>query len=901
MSTLNLHRMFNPVSIAVIGASERKGSVGFTIMNNLLKNGFGGTIFPVNPNHKQIMGCKSVSDIKHIGAGFDLAIIATPMHTVPEIVESCGMAGAAGAVIVSSGGREIGEKGRVIESQILAIAGKYNLRILGPNCLGFANTSKALNASFAHVFPLTGKIAFLSQSGAVCTSVLDLAIRGKIGLSHFVSLGSMMDVDFADMIDYLGSMSSVQSIVIYMESITRIRKFMSAARAVSMVKPIIALKSGRSKAGALAAASHTGALAGEDAFYDAAFHRAGILRVNDFEELLECAGFLAKIGQPKGSGLVVITNAGGPGVMAADALDSHGLEPAVLSPETIEKLDKILPENWSRSNPVDVLGSTPPETYVEVVKICAQAPETDALLLLCSPVGTMDTVGLADSLCACLPELSCPAFTAWIGGGDIDLARDVFIQAGVATYDSAERAVRAFKNLYSYGQQIQTLMEIPVRTDQKLLIDRSTARKIIDSRMAEENWNLSEIDAKNLVSAYGIPVNDTRLADSPESAVQLADQMGYPVVLKICSQQILHKSDCNGVMLDLKTADAVSRAFEQIRQNAVQFNPDARIDGVCVQPYCGSADFELIIGAKKDPDFGPVLVFGSGGVMTEISRDISMGLPPLNRPLARQMIENTKISRALNGFRHFKPVSLSFIEELLIRIGRLVTDFPQISELDINPLMVKNGVLTAVDVRVVLKKSKKLSPNHLIISSYPWQYETTARTTDGHEFFIRPIRPSDAGMLVDHFNSLSPRSIYLRFFSPVKKLSNAMLVKLTQVDYDRHIALVALMGPAGDKKMVGVCRIIVDPDETLGEFALAISDEWQGHGIGSALLKQCLKAAREKGIKKIVGSVLAENTQMLLLGTKLGFSRKRLSGQGEYELNINFEEITQDQWKALEN
>lgn len=901
MSTFNLHRLFNPQSIAVVGASERKGSVGSSIMKNIMKNGFSGHIFPVNPQHQKIMDLKSFRDINSIKADFDLAIIATPMRTVPEIVESCGLAGAAGAVIVSSGGREIGAKGREIEARIMEIAGKYNLRIIGPNCLGFANTSKALNASFAHTFPLTGKIAFLSQSGAVCTSVLDLAIREKIGLSHFVSLGSMMDVDFADMIDYLGSMNSVQSIVIYMENITRIRNFMSAARAVSRVKPIIALKSGRSRTGAIAAASHTGAIAGEDAFYDAAFHRAGILRVNDFEELLECAGFLAKIGKPKGPGLVVITNAGGPGVMAADALESHGLKPAVLSSETIEKLDRILPENWSRSNPVDVLGSTLPETYVEVVKICAQAPETDALLLMCSPAGIMDTLGLASLLSTCLPELPCPAFTAWIGGGDIESAREVFIQAGIATYDSAERAVRAFKNLYSYGQQIETLMEIPVRTDQKLTIDRSKARVIVDSQMAQEDWNLSEIEAKNLVSAYGIPVNDTRLADSPESAVRISELTGYPVALKICSKQILHKSDCGGVMLDLKTSDEVKDAFEKITRNAKAFYPEAQIDGVSVQSYQGQADIELIIGAKNDPDFGPVLVFGSGGVMTEVFQDISMGLPPLNRLLARQMIEGTKISKALTGFRNFKAVNLSFIEELLIRTSRLVTDFPQISELDINPLVVKNGIVTAVDVRVVLKKSEKLSPNHLIISSYPWQYEKNAVTTNGHEFFIRPIRPSDADLLIDHFNSLSPRSIYLRFFAPVKQLSHAMLIKLTQVDYDRHIALVALMGTAEKKKMVGVCRIIADTDETLGEFALAISDEWQGYGIGSALLKQCLKAARAKGLKKIIGSVLAENTQMLMLGTKLGFSRKRVPGNGEYELEINFEEITADQWNSLEN
>ncbi len=891
MSTLNLHRLFNPKSVAVIGASEKEGSVGFSIMNNLVKTGFKGDIFPVNKKHKSIMGLPSFGSIQDIGSSVDMAVIAIPIRFVPRVVESCGKAGLAGAVIISAGGREIGEKGQAIEATILERAQKYNLRIVGPNCLGIVNTSKELNASFAHLFPLPGKIAFLSQSGAVCTSVLDLAQREKIGFSHFVSLGSMMDVDFADMIDYLGSIRSVKSIVMYMENMTNIRNFMSAARSVSRVKPIIVLKSGRSEAGARAAASHTGAMAGVDAVYDVAFRRAGILRVNEFEELLDCSEFLAKLGRPLGPGLTIITNAGGPGVMAADALASHGMEPAVLSAETLEQLNKILPENWSRGNPLDIVGDTSPQIYVEVAKICASAKETDALLLMCSPAGIIDTLNLAKSLIECLKSLACPVFTAWIGGDNVVAARQLFNEAGIVTFDSAERAVRAFKNLYQYGRNIEASLEIPVRTDTKLIIDRPRAGDIIKKVIAKGTQSLTEIEAKDLLGSYGIPVNTTKIADTEEMAVEISEQTGYPVVLKICSKDILHKSDCNGVILNIKTAGEVRKSFKKIMENALEYAPDARIDGVTVQVMQDQADYELIIGAKKDPNFGPVILFGMGGVLTEVFKDTAMGLPPLNRFLARQMIEETRISKVLKGFRNFKPVNMLLLEEILIRTGRLIKDFPEIIELDINPLMVKNGDITAVDARVLIAASDILSPEHLIISSYPWEYERKDQTIDGHELFIRPIRPSDADLLIDHFYSLSPRSVYLRFFSPVKELSKAMLIRFTQIDYDREIALIALMGNGGNKKIIGVCRIIIEPDKTLGEFAMAISDDWQGKGIGSSLLKLCLKAACAKGIKQVIGIVLAENTQMLRLGRKLGFSVKRHPDSGEYDLTIDLENM----------
>jgi acetyltransferase len=890
MSTIHLHRLFNPKSVAVIGASEKKNSVGFSIMKNLLEGGFQGDIFPVNPKHKSIMGLDSFSNVKVIKSDLDLAVIATPIHMAPDIIDSCGKSGLAGAIIVSSGGKETGEKGRKIEAQIKEKAQKYNLRVIGPNCLGIVNTAKALNASFSHLQPLPGKIAFLSQSGAVCTSVLDIANRENVGFSHFVSLGSMMDVDFADMIDYLGTLSSVESIVMYMENINNIRNFMSAARSVSRLKPIIALKSGRSKAGARAAESHTGAMAGEDAIYDAAFERAGILRINEFEELFDCSEFLGKTHRPSGPGLSIISNAGGPGVMAADALASHGMEPAVLSPKTLEQLDQILPENWSKGNPIDIVGDTSSDVYIEVAKICANAPETDALLLMCAPAGTMDTLNLAKDLSAYLKTLSCPVFTAWIGGDNIDKARKVFNGAGIVTYASAERAVRAFKNLYHYGQNIKMLQQIPARNDSKFSINRTKAQYIIDEALGKGDSCLTEIRAKDLFRAYGIPMNITKIAESEKIAVQISEQIGFPVVLKICSKDILHKSDCNGVVLNLKTHEEVEAAFFRIIKNAKEFAPDADIKGVSVQKMYQDADYELIIGTKKDDQFGQVILFGMGGVLTQVFQDTAMGLPPLNRLLARQMIEKTKISKVLKGFRGISKIRIEELEELLIRIGKLVVDFSEIKALDINPLMVKNGEIIAVDARVIIEPIQSISPVHLIISVYPWQYESKNSTLDGNDFFIRPIRPSDADLLIDHFNSLSKRSIYMRFFSPLKRLSKQMLIRLTQTDYDREIALVALMGKDRNKKIVGVCRIIVYPDRDHAEFALAISDEWQGKGIGACLLKQCLKAARHLKIKYVLGLVLAENTQMLKLGKKLGFTVNRVSPGSEYELTIEYKD-----------
>ena len=762
------------------------------------------------------------------------------------------------------------------------------MRIIGPNCVGILCSRAKLNASFVKTMPLPGKMAFISQSGAICTAVLDLSLKEKIGFSHIVSLGDMLDVDFGDVIDYLGGERDVNSIVMYVESITHFRKFMSAARAVARVKPIIALKAGRTRAGSLAAASHTGALAGEDAVYDAAFERAGILRVKTFEELFDCAEMLSKQPRPVGPGLVVITNAGGLGVIAMDTLSDYGFDPVELSPETIHQLDAVLPPFWSRRNPVDMLGEATSETYRKVVTICLNAAEVNGVLIMAAPQGLTDTTELAVSLVDLLNNKPKPIFTSWVGGLDMEKGREVFNQAGIPTFDTPERAVRAFIDIYRDAQNKQMLQQIPSRRQNRPTIDRPTVDRMIHETLEQGEGMLTELASKLVLSSYGIPVNRTENATTEEDAVKLATDVGFPVVMKINSRDITHKSDAKCVYLDIKNEQDVLAAFGNILQHAKDFDPKARIQGVTIQPMLRSADYEIIMGTKKDRDFGPVILFGMGGILTEILNDRAIALPPLNHLLARRLMEKTKLFTLLKGYRACPPANIQLLEEILIRLSDLVTDFAEIDELDINPLFIRGDTVCAVDARIFLKAPQKKAPLHLVISPYPENYEEHIQTTTGVDLFVRPIRPEDAPLLVNLFDSLSPRSVYLRFFTPLKQLSHSMLVRLTQIDYDREIAMVALSGSHPQENMLGVARIISERNLKDAEFSVVVADQWHGKGIGAALLKKCLSIARNRGLERVHGSVLSENTQMLALGKKLGFVRQKVLGEHEYELKIDF-------------
>ncbi|MGB6376203.1 MAG: acetate--CoA ligase family protein, partial [Syntrophobacteria bacterium] len=678
MGLYNLDKIFEPESIAVVGASEKEGSIGSVHVQNLIQGGYQGKIFPVNPHYTSTHGLKAYPSISRIDHAVDLAIIAIPISSVPSVIRECAQVRVGGAIVVSAGGKETGPQGREIEDRIRREAETGGLRIIGPNCLGIICPGRKLNASFAAHMPQSGKVAFISQSGAICTAILDLALKEEIGFSHFVSIGSMLDVDFGDLIDYLGNYPEVNSILLYIESLTNFRKFMSAARAVSRVKPIVVLKSGRSPAGARAAASHTGAMVGEDAVYDAAFKRAGIVRVQTFGELFDCAELMAKQPRPKGPRLGIITNAGGPGVMAADSLAEYGAEPARLEQETIEQLNELLPPFWSHSNPIDVLGDASPERYAKAVDICLKAKELNGLLLILTAQGMTNPAEVAELLTQKLKAKPCPVFASWMGGMEVEKGRDILNHAGIPTYDTPESAVKAFMYMHEYSCNLQMLQEIPPKLAKELHFDRDWARAIIDEELKSGNGILTEIESKSLLTAYGIPVIHTEVATSVEEAKRLATHMGYPIVVKVHSPDIVHKTEAGGVQLDLYSEAAVSVAYRKTIKNARAYNPEAKILGVTLQPMIQRPDYEILLGAKRDENFGPVILFGMGGVLTELLKDWSIGLPPLNRSLARKLMESTRAYSLLKGYRNKPGANLALLEEMIIRLSQLLEDFPEI-------------------------------------------------------------------------------------------------------------------------------------------------------------------------------------------------------------------------------
>jgi len=891
MSVVNFDKIFQPKSIAVVGASNKRGSVGNAIMRNLIHGGFQGAIYPINPKHGNLWNMPAYRSIRDCDNPVDLAVIASPIRTVPSVITDCVAHQISGAVVISAGGKETGAKGLKVEAAINEAVGDSGLRIIGPNCLGIIGSQAKVNASFAAQMPSPGKMAFISQSGAICTIVLDMSIKEKIGFSYFVSLGSMMDVDFGDVIDYLGGDSHVSSIVMYIENITHVRKFMSAARAVSRIKPIVALKAGRTAAGARAAASHTGALAGVDEIYEAAFKRAGIVRVKTFEELFDCAELLAKKPKLFGTGLAIITNSGGPGVMAADTLSDYGLEPVELSNDTLSQLDRVLSSNWSRSNPIDMIGDATAKQFHDAAEICAKAQETNCLLALLAPTATIAPSQAAQSLVDVSKENACPIITAWMGGPQVEKGREILNQAGIPTFDTAERAVRAFKNLYQYTKNIELLQEIPAKLPNVMEFDRPGAKLIIEDCIAEKRGLLSEIKSKKLLSAYGIPVNITQLAASKSEAVRAAKLIGFPIAMKINSRDISHKSDAGCVEINLTDASDVGTAYDKIVQNASTYAPNALIQGVTVQAMSEGSGIELILGVKKDKEFGPVILFGMGGVLTEVFRDHALALPPMNRLLAKRLMEETKTNRILKGYRNIEPANLILLEEILIRLSQLAVDFPEIEELDINPLIVRGQKAIAVDARVLLRTDDAPAGSHLVISPYPKHLEFHKVTQGNVKIFIRPIRPEDAPLLEALFDTLSAQSIYYRFFTPMKQLPHKMLARFTQIDYDRQVAFVALPESAHGEKLLGVARVIVSPNQKAAEFSVLVGDPWQGKGIGAELLKQCLLSSKQLGIQNVCGTVLSDNTKMISLARKLGCRIKKVAGANEYEMFMDISNI----------
>jgi acetyltransferase len=887
MGQHHLDRIIKPRTVTVIGASEKAGTIGNILMKNLLEAQYPGTVFPVNPKYKTIHNCPAYRSVSNLDAGIDLAIIATPIHTVPEIITECIDRKIAGAIVISAGGKEAGEQGCLIEQKIRDIALPSRFRIIGPNCLGIIHPSINLNATFIAGMPPAGKLALVSQSGAICSSILDLSFKERIGFSHFISVGSMLDVDFGDMIDYLGGDPSVQSILLYIENLTNFRKFMSAARSVSRVKPIIVLKAGRSLAGAKAAASHTGAMVGEDAVYDAAFKRAGIVRVDTIEELFDCAELMAKQPRPRSTRLAIITNGGGPGVMAADFLALHGHDPAPLDGETLMKLDAVLPTCWSRNNPIDILGDASARRFREVLDICLHTPCFDGVLVILAPQAMTKPMSVAQSLVAAMKDHQYPIFASWLGGKSVGRAVDFLNEAAIPTFDTPERAVRAFLHMVTFARNQELLLEVPPKVSRDFIFDHIRVRNIIvDSGTV---GLLPDSQVRDVLAAYGLPVINTVIANSEEEASQLSQKIGYPVVLKLLSPDITHKTDAGGVLLDLRCDNDVIRAYKQIITSALQYQADAQIDGVTIQPYLANPDFEILLGAKRDPDFGPVILFGTGGVFTEVLQDKALGLPPMNRLLARRLIQETRVYTLLQGYRNRPAADLEKLEEMIMNLSQLLVDFPQIAELDMNPIIIKDGKATVVDGRLLVSPVHVPSPLHLVISPYPSENVSRMLTESGIPLIIRPVKPEDAPLFSDLFKVLSPTSIFYRFFGVLRTIQPSMLSRFTQIDYDREIALVAIDENRRIERMLGVARIIGDPDGIEGEIAVLVGDPWQGKGIGASLMRDCLTIAQKRGFKRIHGTVMQENINMLALAKKLGFTINKGHNSGEYKIRINFE------------
>jgi len=874
--TLHLEKIFNPKSVAIIGASDEEGSVGFALMKNFVNSGFEGEVYPINIRKKEILGFKAYQNVEQFPKTVDLAVIATPAASVPDVVEQCGKVGIKGLIIVSAGFKEVGSDGKALEDKILEIKRRYDLRIVGPNCLGVIRPSINLNATFMDRMPKEGNIAFISQSGALGTAILDWAIHENIGFSYFISLGSMIDVDFGDLIDYLGSDPKTRSILMYIEGITDARKFMSAARHFARTKPIIVVKAGKFGESAKAASSHTGSITGEDDVYDAAFKRAGMVRVEEIADLFNCAEVLGLQLLPDGPNLAIITNAGGPGVMATDALIARGGKLAKLSSETLDFLNSILPPYWSHGNPIDILGDAKADRYRAVLEACLKDKNIDGILIIYT--AQADSVEIAKAIVeVCVNEKyhHKTILTSFMGYEKVEEANRILNANGLPTYSTPEQAVKTYLYMYQYKRNLELLYETP----EELPIDVSPPRRpmlvVMRNAALEDRELLTEVEAKKMLQYYNIPVVKTFVAKNPDEAVRLASSLGYPVVLKVLSPQISHKTDVGGVALDLNSESEIREAFERIINSAKAHNPSAEIIGVTVQPMVRKKGYEIIIGSKKDPIFGPVILFGMGGISVDFFKDYAVGIPPLNQTLAKRLMEETKVYQLLRGYRNLPPANIKLLEEILLRFSQLIIDFPQIKELDINPMLIDDKEALVLDARIVIDKDlvfQKFEPHqHLIISPYPKKYESLWKLRDGRTVLLRPIKPEDEPLWLEMFQNFSEESVRFRFFQVIKDTPHEVRVRYCNIDYDREIAIVAELNEDGRRGILGVARVNLEPDRKKGEIAFIVADPWQGLGLGTKLVDYVIEIAKEMGVEVLYAIMLEDNYRAINLAKTMGF------------------------------
>jgi acetyltransferase len=873
MSICNLHVLFRPRSVALIGASRQPRSIGAVLARNLLAAGFDGPVMPVNPHEVAIAGVLTYPSIEALPLVPDLAVVATPPATVPQIVAELGARGTRALLVITAGFGELGEQGQRLQQAMLDAARPHTLRLVGPNCLGVMVPQHGLNASFAQVQALPGDLAFVSQSGAVLTSIVDWATARRIGFSHMVSLGGMADVDFGDMLDYLATDRHTRAILLYVEAVTYARKFMSAARAAARSKPVVVIKAGRSDEAAKAAQSHTGALAGSDRIYDAAFCRAGMLRVETLDELFAAVETLGSGVRVAGDRLAIVSNGGGIGVLATDSLIKEGGRIAELTPATIERLNAVLPNTWSRANPIDIIGDAPGERYAATLEAVLTDPDNDAVLVLNCPTAVADSSDAARATVGAAAAHRRPVFTSWLGESAAIEARRLFAQHRIPTYETPSEAVQAFMHLVRYRRNQEMLRQVPPSIAEAFRPDVQRARAILDRARGEKRAWLTEVEAKEVLDAYRIPVVPATVVASPDEAAHAAASIGGPVALKILSPDITHKSDVGGVMLGLADPWKVHEAARTMLENVRAARADARIEGLTVQPMADTRGaVELIVGIL----FGRVILFGHGGTAVEVVRDQALALPPLNLHLAQELMRATRIFRLLQGYRDRPPAALEAIALTLVKLAQMAADLDQIAELDINPLLADAKGILALDARIRVAEPARRGTDRFAIRPYPKELERTLALPDGRAFFVRPIRPEDAPAFRRMVEERTdPEDRRLRFFAAFRTLAPELCARLTQIDYEREMALVALdPGAAADDSFCGVARLSADPDRERAEFAILVRSDLKGRGLGTELMQALIDYARGQEIGELFGTVLRDNPTMLDLAERLGFERE---------------------------
>ncbi len=877
MSQHHLKPLFAPNSVAVFGASDRIDSVGQIVFQNMLQNGYQGKLYPINPNQSEVQGCKAYSSLSQIFEPVELAVIATPAQSVPDIIEQCGLHNVKAAVIITAGFSEIGVAGKALERAMLENAQRYGIRLIGPNCLGVMRPDIGLNATFNKGNATKGNLAFVSQSGALCTAILDWAQTNDVGFSSVISMGSSLDVDFGEILDYLISDVKTHSILLYIEGIRNARSFMSAIRAAARVKPVILVKVGRHAAASKAAMSHTASLVGSDDAFDAAVRRAGVVRVLTVTQLFSAAKALSCGFDPTGNRLAIVTNGGGPGVMATDYAIDLGLVMATLSDNTMETLNQALPPTWSHGNPIDIIGDAQADRYKHAVEACLEDPNIDGVLAILTPQAMTKPLEVAKAVIELSNKYKKPLLTSWMGEAQVEESRAAFNRAKKPSFRSPESAVDVFSFLSSYHKNQKLLMQVPGPLFHHLEPDVEGANMIIEGALQEKRKILSEMESKALLSAFHIPVAKTMVARSPNEALLIAQQLGFPVAMKVNSPDITHKTDAGGVLLNLANAQAVRGAYHEIIARVKQYSPEAYIDGISIQPMIMKPNGrELMVGVSNDPVFGPVITFGASGTTVEIMGDRSVSLPPLNTFLVKDLIQGTHVAKMLGSFRHMPPVNMGALESVLLRVSEMVCELPMLMEMDINPLILdENGVLAA-DARIVVELRTPSADRyaHMAIYPYPTHLVSNWQRADGTNVTIRPIRPEDAELTQEFVRNLSEESRYFRYMNSFQELSESMLVRFTQIDYSREMALVAVRDEQGKEIELGVTRYAINPDGESCEFSLVVADAMRGTGLGLKLMTALMDDARSKGLKTIEGEVLNNNASMLKLMKRLGFTIK---------------------------